>query len=278
MQSMKYFLVLSLAISAAWGQQATSTPPAPQNPTAQNGPVQNPAEANSQQAKQTLEKTLQALGGNAYLNSVDMDQQGRGYGFYQNTPQGVGVPYERKYRYPDKERYEFLKKHDWILIHNGDKGYETTFRGTREEDPKDLANYLRRRQYSIDTILRDWIKAPGTAFFYDGVTLVGARDTHKVTLINAQNQSVSLFIDTKTFLPIKKAYTWRDPETREIENESELYDEYRAEQGINSPHVITREKNGEIVSQRFVRTVTYNNAFPDALFAPPPIDYNKLKK
>src|SRR4051812_29438041 len=147
MQSMKYLLVLTLGVTSAWAQQGASPASASQSQTAQNPPVQNPAEANALQAKQTLDRSIEALGGRAYLSFFDMDQQGRGFGFYQNTPQGVGVPYERKFRYPDKERYEFLKKHDWILIHNGDKGYETTFRGTREEDPKDLANYLRRRQY-----------------------------------------------------------------------------------------------------------------------------------
>jgi hypothetical protein len=190
----------------------------------------------------------------------------------------VGVPYERKYRYPDKERYEFLKKHDWIIIHNGDKGYETTFRGTRAEDPKDLASYQRRRLYALDYVLRDWTKAPGTAFFYEGTTLVGPKTVHKISLINAQNQGVTLYIDVKSLLPAKKTYSWRDPESKEMDEEAELYDEYRVEQGISSPHVITREKNGEMTSQRFVHTVTYNARIPDSEFSPPSLDYNKMKK
>jgi len=101
---------------------------------------------------------------------------------------------------------------------------------------------------------------------------------HKVSLINAQNQGVTLFIDTKSFLPAKKTYSWRDPESKEMDEEAELYDEYRVEGGINSPHVITREKNGEMTSQRFVYSVAYNTGIADSEFAPPPINYNKLKK
>src|SRR5437879_11133425 len=168
MHFMKNLIVLFFLAASTFAQQPPSAPNA-QSAQAP-GTVQNPGEANAQQARKVIEQCIKALGGNAYLNYIDLDQQGRGYGFYQNAPQGVGVPYERKYRYPDKERYEFLKKHDWILIHNGDKGYETTFRGTREEDPKDLANYSRRRQYSMEYVLREWIKAPGTAFFYAGTT------------------------------------------------------------------------------------------------------------
>jgi hypothetical protein len=272
---MKYlFALLFLTLSAI----AQTPAPAPQSQPAKSTDPQNPAEANSQQARKIIEQTVKALGGQAYLTIKDMDQKGRGYGFSQNAPQGIGVPYERKYQYPDKERYEFLKKHDWIIIHNGDKGYETTFRGNREEDPKDLAQYLRRRQYALDYVLRGWTAAPGTAFFYEGTTLVGARTTHKISLINAQNLGVTLYIDVKTFLPAKKSFSWRDPEYKEIDEESELYDEYRMEQGFNTPHVITRQKNGEMVSQRFVYSVAYNSGIPDAEFAPPPINYNKLKK
>jgi hypothetical protein len=101
---------------------------------------------------------------------------------------------------------------------------------------------------------------------------------HKISLINAQNQGVTLYIDVKSFLPAKKSYSWRDPESKEMDEEAELYDEYRVEQGISSPHVITREKNGEMTSQRFVHTVTYNARIPDSEFSPPSIDYNKMKK
>ncbi|MCU1309657.1 MAG: hypothetical protein JWO20_782 [Candidatus Angelobacter sp.] len=273
---MKYLAVgLLLTISGLAQQQPA---PGTQSQPPSNSTVQNPAEANAQQARKIVEQSIQALGGQAFLTFTDLDQQGRGYGFSQNAPQGVGVPYERKYRYPDKERYEFLKKHDWIIIHNGDKGYETTFRGTRAEDPKDLASYQRRRLYALDYVLRDWTKAPGTAFFYEGTTLVGPKTVHKISLINAQNQGVTLYIDVKSFLPAKKSYSWRDPESKEMDEEAELYDEYRVEQGISSPHVITREKNGEMTSQRFVHTVTYNARIPDSEFSPPSIDYNKMKK
>src|SRR4051794_20322221 len=100
---MKYLALLLLLTLSTFAQEQTG--------------VQNPAEANAQQARTIIDKCIQALGGQAFLTFTDLDQQGRGYGFSQNAPQGVGVPYERKYKYPDKERYEFTKKHDWIIIH-----------------------------------------------------------------------------------------------------------------------------------------------------------------
>src|SRR5438309_4672554 len=87
-----------------------------------------PPDANAQQARQILEQCIKALGGDLYLNIRDMKQTGRGYGFHNNASTGVGVAFTRYYRYPDKERYEFLKDASWIILNIGEKGYETTFR------------------------------------------------------------------------------------------------------------------------------------------------------
>ncbi len=258
---MKLLLILSLAASAF----------AQQPPTPNSQP-----DANAQQARQILDQCIKALGGNAYLSVRDIKQTGRGYGFHNNASTGVGIAFTRYYLYPDKERTELLK--DWIVIHTGDKGFETTFRGTKEEDPKDLANYVRRRQYALDFVLRDWLKQPGTALFYDGPTIAETKEVHKVTLINARNVGVSLYINAKNFLPVKKTYTYRDPDDNELSEESEIYDNYRPTQGIMTPFNVTRTRNGEMSSQRFLREVIYNSGLADSLFAPPPLHYDRLKK
>jgi hypothetical protein len=236
------------------------------------------ATANAQKAKDIIQKTIQAMGGQAYLTFVDFKQQGRGFGFYQGASVGVGAPFTRFYFYPDKERYEFFKDGDWVIIHNGDKGYETTFRGSREEDKEANAEYNRRRQYMLDVVLRGWAQDPKTAFFYDGTTIAETRPVHKITLMNSQNQNVTLYINQNTFLPVKKSYTWRDPEYKEISEESELFDNWRTVKGIATPHLYTRTLNGEMNSQRFIRSVTYNTGAGDAIYKPPPMDYDKLKK
>lgn len=236
------------------------------------------AAANAKPARDILNQSIKALGGDVYLNLRDTEQHGRGYGFSQNAPTGIGVPYVRFYRYPDKERYEFTKKRDWIIIHNGDKGYETTYRGTRDENATDTQTYIRRRHYALDYVLREWVHQPGVALFYEGTTITGPKNVHQISIRNAANEGVTLFIDTATLLPVKKSYTWRDPKYKDMNTEEELYDEYRLEQGIQAPRVITRIFNGEMQSQRFLDTVTYNGQLNDSLFAPPPLNFNKMKK
>ena len=294
------FLTLAAAASGQSGQSnATGPQSGPQSTGPQSAGPQsnvpqaagaNPASApaagaaqpasvddNARKARHLVEQSIQALGGKAYLNFFDMKQQGRGFGFYRNESKGVGVPYTRLYQFPDKERYEYFRDAAWVIIHNGDKGYETTFHGTHEEDPKDLKEYLRRSQFALDRILRGWASDPKTAFFFDGQTIAETRQVYKITLVNAQNQPVTLFLNTQTLLPVKRTFTWRDTETKEVNEESELYDNYRLVQGISTPYLITRTMNGEMVSQRFLRTVIYNVGVGDAVFQPAAVKLSQKK-
>src|SRR5438270_4430922 len=259
---LKLFLAVALAASAL---AQTQTP----------APATQP-DANALQARQILDKCIKALGGDAYLNIRNMKQTGRGYGFHRNEAVGAGSFFTRSYVYPDKERYDIDK--DWYIIHSGDKGYETTFRGTAEEDPKDLALYVRRHKFALDIILREWLKDPRTALFYDGPTMTESKEVEKVTLVSGNNESVSLFINSHTFLPVKKSYKYRDPLDEQMSEESELYDGYRVVQGVMTPFNVTRVKNDEMNSQRFYRDIIYNSNLPDSLFVPPPLHYDIKKR
>jgi hypothetical protein len=245
--------ILLLAVSCA--AQPTQTPAAP-------------AEGESaRRAREVLDKTIQALGGEAYLNLQDKTEEGRTYGFSQGEPAGVGSPYWRFWRWPDKERIEFTKDRDIILTLNGDKAFETTFRGTAEVEPKELEEFLNRRQYALETVLRTWLTEPGTMLFYEGQTLAERRLTHKVTVLNSRNQSVTLSIDADKFLPIRKQHTWRRAGDRLNTEDIEIYDNYRLIQGIMTPHTVGRMRDGLMVGQRFVHKVAYNTGVADSLFA-----------
>ena len=249
-------------------------------------PASDPV-ANAKQAKYVLDRTVAALGGNNYLNVRSYRQFGRGYGFYHNESQGVGLNYARLVRLPDRERYEFNFKRDeyqiskpqqWIIIHVGDEGWETTFRGTRSESAAELEDYNRRRLYDLDLVLRFWLPDPKTTFFFEGETIEVTKEVYKVNLLSAANLNVTLYVDRKSFLPLKKVFTYRDKVYKDIQEEAELYDTYRDEQGLLTPHVLTRTKNNEIVSQRFIQKVEFNPSVDEKLFAPPTVDYNKMKK
>src|SRR5437868_12291143 len=163
------FLILITAHAVAQAGSVTPTVAPAQSQSAATQTAAPPiADENSQKAKTLVDQMIQALGGQAYLNVRDMKQEGRTYSFYHGETQGAGAPFWRFWKFPDKDRIELTKKRDWIIINNGDQGYEITFRGTALQERKQLQDYLRRRKYALDLVLRTWLNQPGVALLYEG--------------------------------------------------------------------------------------------------------------
>jgi hypothetical protein len=266
---MRFPAILLLLAAALLAQNPPPPAPPPANP---------PADANSKQARALLDQMIAALGGQAYLSYRDLYQEGRTHRFYEGRPQDVGSPFFRYWSWPDKERTEYFKQRDWVVLYTGDQGYDTTFRGTRLVDPEDLVKYLHRRDHSLEVVLRRWLSQPGTALFYEGAALVDQKPVQTVSIVNSRNDSVTLYIGTYSHLPVRKTYLVRDPVSRERDEEAESFDSYRLVQGIMTPFSILRYHNGEITRQFFLKKVEYNLGVSDALFIPPPLHYDRTKK
>lgn len=270
---MHRFLAILLLSAVSWGQA-----PAPKPAVSLND------SDNARKARAVLDQAIQAFGGQAYLTYENKGEEGRSYPLYHGRTNSPGVPYHYYQQYPDKDRFEVLHlqayhffifdvnnvqikdKSDIVLIHNGLKGYETTYKGTAAQDPDDLAAYIRRRQHSLESVFRKWISDPGVALFYDGVAVVEGKAADRVSLLNSQNDSVTVYLEQNTHLPIKASYSWRDPQDKQKNTEDEIYDNYKPVQGIETPHSVTRYFNGEMSHQRFINTASYNLKLPDSMF------------
>jgi hypothetical protein len=251
-------IVLSLIVLAVMAlAQSELAPPSQSIPLDQG---------NARKARSVLEQAIQALGGNAYLNLTDVAQEGRTYSFYHGRPNSLGILFWRFYKFPDKERVELTKHRDVIYVYNGDKGYEITYKGAHAEDPKELADYLRRRHCALDGVLRKWLLEPGVALFYEGETVTEGKNVDQVTVMNSHNEAVTLYLDSADHLPVKKTYSWRDATDKQRNVEAEVYDNYREIQGIMTPHTVTRFYNGDMSGQRFLTAVTYNTGLSDSQF------------
>ncbi len=226
--------------------------------TRASAPREPAEDENASKAKAIVDQAIAALGGDAWLNIQDIEQEGRTYGFGHNGESGTGLLFWRWWKWPNQERLELTKQRDWIVIHNGDDGFEITFHGTNPEEKEALAAYLLRRHYSLEQVLRNWIHEPGVAFFYDGPVLAERKQAEQVTIMNGKTEAVTLFIDQITHLPIKKSFTRRDPASREKDTEEETYANYHTVQGIATPYDTARTHNGMMQNQRFLNTVRYN--------------------
>ncbi|HUM06829.1 MAG TPA: hypothetical protein VLT90_15290 [Terriglobales bacterium] len=281
-------LLSILLLSALATAQVGSEPPARNPATVPSASA--PENESSRKARALISQAVQVLGGQAYLTADTRAEQGRWYSLYHGQSRGEGVQYRQFARYPDQDRLELLgrgtvfvpiplfgsvdvitvgrqkKSADFVVIHNGDKGYEISNKGTAAQDKDDLKTYLRRRQHSLQLVLRTWIHDPTLQFFYDGVTVVDGKPTDQVTLLNSKNDAVTVYLDQDSHLPVKNSYTWRDPQDKQKNTEEEIYDNYKLVQGIMTPHSISRTFNGEPSHQRFISTVRYNLPLPDGTF------------
>jgi len=278
-----YLFVAILLLRVLGGAQTAPTP-APTSSAAPPPAVNLNDSDNARKARAVLDQTVEALGGQPYLTYENRCETGRYYPLYHGRTESTGIPYRYYVEYPERDRFEVIhtkdvfllfwdvgnikvmNKSDIVLIHNGNKGYEITYKGTAAQDKLDLENYLRRRQHSLEWVFRKWIRDPNVAMFYDGAAVVNGKITEGVTLLNSQNDSVSVFLDQNSHYPIKISYSWRDPKDKQKNVEDEVYDSYKLVQGIWTPHSITRYFNGETAQQRFINVASYNMKLPDAMF------------
>jgi hypothetical protein len=229
-------------------------------------------------AKQILDDMIRALGGESYLTIRTMTSEGRSYSFWQGKPSGMGIVFWRFWEWPDKDRVELTKQRDVIELYVGDKAYEITYKGTATQDPKQVEDYLRRRDHSLENVLRKWLPAAGTIILYSGTSIVEQTLTDEVTVFNAENDSITISVDPRSHLPVRKTFSYRDPVDRQKDDEAEIFANYRMVQGVNTPFSVVRMQNGEMRGQRFVNNVSYNTDLAPTLFETKGITYNPQKQ
>ncbi len=263
METMRSFLTAILTLSFTFTALA-ATPPALAATPAQ----QDESAKNAQQARAMLDAMVKALGGDAWLHMQNREYQGRTAGFYHGKPSGSTAEYWEFHVWPDKDRAEFTKHRDVVQIYTGREGWEIIYSGKKELPKDQVEEYLRRRDHSIETVIKEWLKDPATILIYEGQHLVESHLAEQVTLISANNDSVTIQTDVQTHLPLRRSFQWRDPLYKDKDEDAEEYDNYRPVDGFPTPFNITRFKNGDMVNQRFLFKAIYNQQLPADEFSP----------
>jgi hypothetical protein len=228
------------------------------------------AQTNQQKARGHIDQMIQALGGQAYLTVRDSYSEGR-YGRFHNEAMVGGARYFRYTRWPDADRWELTAQRDIVQLYLGDKLYEVTYKGSAEQNPQkddSVRLALVRRRYTLERVLREWLDAPGTILLDGGQTLADNKLAEKISIINASNEDVTIMVDLKTHLPVKKVFVVRDPHYKDRDEEVELYDNWRVIQGVNTPFSVLVMHNGETIRQQYITAMSYNNNPPATYFTP----------
>jgi hypothetical protein len=192
-------------------------------------------------------------------------------GQFANGVLNGGTVFVRFWRWPDRERTEYTKQRDVVMLFDGDAVYEITFRGARKLDAAkepQLRLRLERRKHSLQMVLRNWLNDPETVLLDEGPSLSENHSTESISIINSHSDTVTLKVDLESHLPVKLSFILRDPGSRGTTEIAEVYDNWKTVQGIATPFNTLVMRDGQLFGQEFISSIAYNNSFSDALFSP----------
>jgi hypothetical protein len=213
---------------------------------------------NAAQARVAVDAMVKALGGPAWLTVKNQMRQGKMAAFFHGNPDPGTTEYFELHQWPDNDRIELTKHRDVVQFFIGRQGWEVTYKGKAPLPEEQVDDWLRRRDHSIETVVKTWLNNPRAILIYDGRRLSGSRLADQVRVISADNESVTLQMDVDTHLPMRRTFEWRDPVFKDMNTDAEEYDDYHAIDGIQTPFTITCYKNDDMTRQYFVIHVSYN--------------------
>ena len=225
-------------------------------------PPPDPAADNTQKARAAIDAMVQALGGDTWLNLKNQMRQGHLAAFYHDQPDLGTTKYWDFHVWPDHDRLEYTVHRDVLQFYIGRAGTEVTFKGRAPLPAEQVDDYLRRRDHSIETVVKVWLKDPNTLLVFEGQHLAERHLADQVTVISPKNEAVTILMDTQTHLPLRRTFEWRDPVYKDKNIDGEEYDDYHVIQGLPTPFTITRLKNDEMIRQYFIEKVVYNQDLP----------------
>jgi hypothetical protein len=235
--------------------------------------------ANSPDAgRKMIDKTVAALGGERFLNMRNRVATGRIYGFFHDQISGRELVKSYASYLPSpsaaglaiEERQLLGKKLDYSNLFTPTGAWDITFRGARSYPPDDWSRYVRTTRNDILYILRCRLNEPGMQFEYIGSDIYVSRHMEIVDIIDSTDQTVRVYLDHNTMLPMHETYAWFDEKTREHNDAAADYDKYRDAGGVMWPFVVERQRNGYKVFQLFADTEQVDQSLPPGIFDLPP--------
>jgi hypothetical protein len=239
------------------------------------------AQPAQEKGKRIIGETLAALGGERFLAMRDRVETGRAYSFYQDRLRGLSVAriYTRYLTRPEppppdflglRERQAFGKNEDSAVLFNEEgKGWQISFRGARPLDEALLARFRDTTQRNIFYLLRQRLGEPGMIIEAVGSEVWSNMPVDVVNITDSANRVVTVYIHQSTRLPVRQVFYRRDPQTKERNEEVTVFSKFREINGVQWPHVVQRQRNGEKIFEMYAESVTVNQGLTDDLFTLP---------
>jgi outer membrane lipoprotein-sorting protein len=214
---------------------------------------------------------IQALGGKVFLEVKEIQTKGRFYGFKRDQVASADL-FTDYLKFPNMERTEFgREKEKTIQINRGIDGWvikPPVKKGDpdiEEQTPAQTESFLNKFKTAFDYMVRFVASTPQASVLNAGSEVVDFKRSDILEIRDAQKNLMRVFVDRETGLPLKS-------QTRlagESLLDEEIYANWHRFDGVMTPLMVVRFKDGVKTMEIRTESVEYNPGFADSLFSPP---------
>ncbi len=254
-------------------------------------------DASAAKAREVIQRSIQAMGGAAYMGVKDITRSGRYSTFEHNGSTRGTVRITDMIKLPDKERIQYIykmyygvdapiplivvdipfplsKTNSSFEVHNGDQGWVLGQGGIIPLEADALERTRRSRKKDINLLFRTRLNDPTLVFRYTGQEVVDLKWVDGVEITDQDRFTTRIAFDHSTHLPVRSVFLYRDPDyDNQPTEDHDSYALYRPIQGVITALQITHEHNGYQTSQIFYEEVKYNTGLDDSLFTRESLDH-----
>jgi len=236
------------------------------------------AETSSDRGKRLIERTIGALGGDAFRGMRTRTESGRAYSFYREQLTGLSVAIiYTKYLQRDghggllqMQRQVLGKKQEDAVLFTPNEAFDVTYRGAKPLADDRVKQFRETTLHDIFYILRERLDEPGLEFEFAGADVIENQPVDAIDIFDAENRNIRVWVNSDTFLPSKQRYRRWDDTIDDWREEVTRYSKYRdAGNGVMWPHTTERERDTEKIYQLYSEKVTVNDALPESMFELP---------
>jgi len=230
--------------------------------------------------KKAIDDALAALGGNTYLNMADRTESGRAYSYYRDEISGFSIakiytryftvaPTKSGEELGQKEKEVFGKTEDTSVLFLENAGWDISWRGSKQMEQDRFDRYRESTLRNVLYIFRQRLQEPGMIFEFQGSDVIENLPVDIVDITDSQNRLVRVQFHQSTKLPVRQTYKRKNAVTKEQDEEVTLFARYFDAGGVQWPHQIHRERNGDKTYEIFSESVKINRDLTDSFFAAP---------
>lgn len=228
-------------------------------------------------AEQIIQRALQAVGGDRYLQVKTAIGRGLFTNYEDGVPQ-LPMKFVDYISYPDKERTEFSGGGARIIQTNFREGgwiYDGAALTLKDQTPQQVNDFKLTMRVGVENVLRGWWRSHGATLTYVGRREAGiiGRRNDVVRLTYPDGFWIEYEFSGDDGMPAKVRYQ-RTQKGRDTEEVEEVKEEDRLHKmitidGVTSPFIIDHYRNGVQTSRIGYDTVEYNKPIADAIFTKP---------